>query len=300
MDESLRNVLPVRGLAARYAEAALHKNYNDVDVYVEDTAEGYRKLYSIILSRLVTGNGVALDRVFPLGTRADVIRAAIEAGASDSEALFIVDGDLYLLTGEFDTLPEAVAVLPRYCIENFIADPAAMIDVLYEDDPELGFDEIAGRAGYEGWYAESLEQFRSLFILFGVCHYLRSGIQTVSLGYRSICGGKNGDVDPEKVAEIVDNITVRLNEMFGADRVEAAKRIVEGNVDLEKCFLTNYVSAKDYVLPLLLMRSRGAAFTRSSNINFKTRLARKCGLQGLEAIGDRIRVIAERKRTAGA
>ncbi|MBH8765645.1 hypothetical protein I5J57_24485 [Pseudomonas aeruginosa] len=90
-----------RSPAARVAMAAFFTQYNDLDVYIEDTAEGYTKIFANVLSRAMSAN-ISLDRVFPLGERRRVIDAARRELESNVErrAVYIVDGDLYLMCGE--------------------------------------------------------------------------------------------------------------------------------------------------------------------------------------------------------
>ncbi|QHB69912.1 DUF4435 domain-containing protein [Stenotrophomonas sp. 364] len=292
MNRDLSVGLPVRGLAARYAEAALYHNYNDIDVYIEDTAEGYRKLYAIVLARLFSADGIALDRVFPLGSRGQVLKAARKDDGCGRKSLFIVDGDLYLLGGEYEDIPESVFVLPRYCIENFLIDSSAILRVLYEDAPEMDMDELKIKCDFEGWFSSSRENLKELFVWFAVSHSLAAGIQTVSMRYQAICKNGDGDVDSLKVRLVVDEISRDLSVRFGQEAVSSALESVRQKVDESSCFITNYVSAKDFVLPLLLIRGRAVSGSKAANLNLKVRVARVCSLHGLDPIVERVRRLA--------
>ncbi|NIJ67652.1 DUF4435 domain-containing protein [Xanthomonas sp. 60] len=286
---------PTRNVAARYAEAIFHRNYNDVDVYIEDTADGYRKIFSTMLGRALSDQRVSIDRVFPLGGRSEVIAAANkEASAGSADSIFIVDGDLYLLTGE-EPPPDNVCVLPVYCIENFLIDEPAILQIMFEESPELSLEEIQDLYGYVNWRNESTSGLALLFHWFAVSHLLQSGLPTVSRAYKSVCKNQAGDVDYDKVNSIAYEIEGALRQRFGDTIVDEAWAKISSSVETRICFISKYVSAKDFTLPLLICRMRNVTGSKSSNLNIKVRLSGLCSVDGLRAISDRVRSIqAER------
>jgi hypothetical protein len=102
-----------RSEAARFAASVFFEDFNDVDVYVEDTAEGFSKIYGILLGRLLADR-LTISRVFPLGGRTSVIAAAQREYTSQRKSVFIIDGDLYLLCGEREALPLNVIKIDLY------------------------------------------------------------------------------------------------------------------------------------------------------------------------------------------
>lgn len=280
--------LPVRGIAARFAEAVFHRDYNDVDVYVEDTAEGYRKIFSNLLGRSFGGGGLALERVFPLGGRSEVVAAAREdAGQPGSKSIFIVDGDLYLLAGEMDVLPANVMVLPSYCIENLLADKYAIYRLMFEEASEMSFSQIESDFGYSGWYEASIGPLTELFLWFAVSHKLGSGIPTVSRSHGSICLNGRGDVDPGKSAAIVSEIRQDLLARYGDSAVQDCLQLVNRSVDRSACFMSRYVSAKDFTLPLLICRMRTVTKSKATSTSIKIRLSLICSVDSLAPIAQR-------------
>ncbi len=284
-----------RSLAARYASAVFFEQYNDFDVYIEDTADGYPKIFSNILSRSMSRN-IALERVFPLGDRDQVIEAAkLELAANpERRSVYIIDGDLYLLCGEFDKLPSNVISLPRYCIENFLIDEETILSIMDEEHCQLGIEELKRQLNYTDWIEKSRAALTEMFKIFAVSHKLRSGIQTVSRGHKSICANALGDIDQRKADAICEEILGALNEAFDSSAINSAAQEVNSNQNNNSCFLLNYVSAKDYTLPLLTTRIRSITNSKASNINIKIRLSKSCDTSPMREVVIKISEILNR------
>lgn len=284
-----------RSLAARYASAVFFEQYNDFDVYIEDTADGYPKIFSNILSRSLSNN-ITLDRVFPLGDRNQVIEAAKRELAAEPErrSVYIVDGDLYLLCGEFDELPHNVISLPRYCIENFLIDENTLTSIMDEEHCQLSIEELKRQLDYPGWIERNRPAISEMFKLFALSHKLKSGIPTVSRGYKSICANLHGDVDPRKINTIREEILETLSRNFDSGTINSTALEIDSKNNNNECFLMNYVSAKDYTLPLLIIRMRGITNSKASNINIKIRLSKSCDTSPMREVAIKISEILNR------
>lgn len=278
-----------RSNAAKFALSVFFESYNDFDVYIEDTAPGYDKIFASLLSRDMSRN-IALERVFPIGQRREVIKAANERLATPSprNAVFIIDGDLYLLCGEKESIPANVVTLPRYCIENFLIEENALLDVMDEETHLFSLDRLRTLFDYSGWLGRSRPMLLELFKSFAVSHFLASGIPTVSMGYGSICADGTGEIDPEKVNEIVESLYAQLADRYGAPEVNGAKSFIESKINGDECFVSTYVSAKDFTLPLLILRAKTLTSSRASNINLKIRISKKATSVGFAQIVSRI------------
>ncbi|MCL6306993.1 DUF4435 domain-containing protein [Pseudomonas syringae] len=266
-----------RGKAAKFATSVFYEGFNDFDIYTEDTAPGYPKIIAAMFSRAMAST-IMLDKVFPLGQRGDVISAAKKRLSSGNSrpAVYIVDGDLYLLTGERDDLPSNVVVLPRYCIENFMLDELAMVEVLDEEHCSLPREELRSQFDYQGWIDRSTRPLASLFRIFAAAHYLRSSVSTVARGYGAVCSGGDGEVDARKCAAIGRQILSELLAYHGEESVQAALTYVDSKTSSDKCFVTTYVSAKDFTLPLVILKMKSVAPIKVPHLSLKMRIARKC------------------------
>ncbi|MFA1686641.1 DUF4435 domain-containing protein [Achromobacter dolens] len=279
--------------AAKYAMTVFHENYNDFDVYIEDTAPGYQKIFASLLNRAM-GSNVTIERVFPLGSRNTVIETAareLMGEVARRPAVYLVDGDLYLLAGEIQDLPNNVVVLPRYCVENFLIEENALALIMDDEVPADTIEKLRNQFDYHGWLSRAETPLRELFIVFAIAHKLKSGIQTVCRGYASICADETGEIDQDKVWAICSEITELLTSQFGENNVSQARSEVESAINRSKCFVSTYVSAKDYSLPLLLTRLRSVTKTKAPNVNLKMRFSRICSTDPLREVVDAIKKI---------
>lgn len=282
-----------RSKAAKFAASVFYEGYNDFDIYIEDTAAGYPKIIAAMFSRAMSST-ILLDKVFPLGQRSDVIKAAqvrLNSGTK-RPAVYIVDGDLYLLAGEREFLPPNVVVLPRYCIENFMLDEMAIVDVLDEEHCTLHADDLKQEFDYAGWIERSTTALKSLFRVFATAHYLRSGVQTIARGYGSICSGASGEVDPQKCTDISKEIMAELTLYHGVHDVQRALEYIDSKINERECFITKYVSAKDFTLPLIILKMKSVLPLKMQHISLKMRIARKCNVEPFsEIIGQISRIV---------
>lgn len=284
-----------RGIAARYASPVFFRQDNDFDVYVEDTAPGYDKIFSVLLSRAVSTR-ISLSRVFPLGCREEVIAAARrdeQLATKNRRSVFIVDGDLYLLCGEREELPGNVVVMSRYCVENFLWDEEALVALMDDEDLEAEAEQLRERLDFAGWLARSIGGLRQLFLIFAVAHKFDSGIPTLSRGSRSICASHDGEIDVGKIEAIHAEIYGALVAKYGVVVVEYMCRLVEGRVDSTKCFVTTYVSGKDFILPFAIQKIRAVTKSKASNINLKVRLAKMCDVSPLASSVEKIALVLD-------
>ena len=278
-----------RGLAARSAISVFYELFNDIDIYIEDTAEGYDKIFSKLLNRSL-GSSVKIDKIFPIGSRRQVLNDAQLNLISkpNRKSVFIVDGDLYLLCGEFETIPRNVIVLPRYCVENFLFDEKSILELLDEEDTCKDIECLRDEFSYASWMTTSTMLLRPLFLIFSVAHFLRSGIKTVTRSSKDFCKDQHGNIDSVKVAAAYNEIHKALSEKFGVVEVEYLIRKIDSKIPKEICFTSTYVSGNDFILPLLFLRLKSISKSKSPNINLKLRLASKCSLSPLKFISEKI------------
>ena len=290
-----------RSPAARYALSVFFEQYNDFDVYIEDTAEGYPKIFATLLSR-ATSNHISLQRVFPLGSRPEVIKMAkLEKSQNliSRKSIFIVDGDLYLLCGECNEIPDNVITLPRYCIENFLVDQSAIENLLNEETPNSELIDIMRDFDYAGWITRYTPHIKKLFIIFAVSHKLGSGLTTVNNGSSSICENNYGEINIQKASEISKSISHQLIENYGWNEFSNTKTEIENRIDSSCCFISKYVSGKDFILPFMFMRARAITKTKTPNLLLKLRLANKCDVEPLREVVEKIGHIIQRRDLLG-
>ncbi|EMN4467927.1 DUF4435 domain-containing protein [Aeromonas hydrophila] len=282
-----------RSPAAKFAISKFYEDFNDIDIFIEDTAHGYTKIFSILLTRCLSKN-ISLDRVFPLGGRDKVIEAARKSLIKENSrsSAYIVDGDLYLLCGEPNELPPNVICLKKYCIENYLFDIEAITQVFFEENADSSYQEIYHAMSFDEWIKNNQHALKKLFIWFAVSHKLMSGIKTTSRGHSSIC--EHGNVSPVKVDLICADIESKLTADFDKETVKKTYNSISDSVDGNICFVSHYVSAKDFLLPLFLIKAKSATGSKSSNLNIKIRLANICNTEEISKLVHSISVINNR------
>lgn len=103
---------------------------NEIDIYTEDKKTD-KEFYKALLSRLVEGK-VKINDITPLGCKANVLKAYDDQlKTSNRKKIFIVDGDLDLIIGTNRKSENNLVVLDSYCIENYIVDERASLELLY-------------------------------------------------------------------------------------------------------------------------------------------------------------------------
>lgn len=283
----------IRSTAARFAVSKFYEDFNDIDVFIEDTAIGYTKIFSILLTRTLSKN-ISLEKVFPLGGRGRVIDAAKNAleTQSNRSAIYIVDGDLYLLCGESDELPANVISLNKYCIENYLLDRDAISQVFYEETAEKSLAQINNEISLDKWIEANLAALKKLFLWFAVSHKLKSGIQTVSIGYSRVC--EEGNISSEKVDAICNDIYNQLKIKNDENTITKVYNDISENINNDLCFVKHYVSAKDFLLPLFFIKAKIITGSKAPNLSLKLRLASLCDTNDISQLVNKMSTITNR------
>lgn len=273
-------MIPERSDIAKSAKSVFFEDVNDIDVYIEDTALGYTKLFSIIFSRLFEGE-YRVEKVFPVGDRNSVVKQHKDHINTGRPSIYIIDGDLYILTGnDIDSEP-GLFKLPIYCIENILCDHEAIVDVLDEEDPTNERKVIADSFDYESWVKTNCNLLFDLFVEYAISFHVNPSIQTVSYPINRLVASEKGNVSREKIEKRIDEIKAESILVLGEGpyfemRTELVEKCTEGNKEKLKV-----VSGKDYLFPLLKMRAKSVVRTKISDINLKQRIAKRCDLSDL-------------------
>lgn len=277
-----------RCVAAKSAKSVFFEDVNDIDIYVEDTAHGYEKLARELFSRVFEGV-YKVKKVFPLGERAIVVN---ECGKNQTKVarptLYVVDGDLHLLTND-DPADEkklnGLYKLPCYCIENILIDEQAITKLLHEEDTvnDLGF--LRNELKFEGWIACNDDLLVDLFMEYGAAKKLAPHLQTVRYSVRKLISSADGTVDEVKIRTRAEELRSNVVTEVGEERYLEIKRLILTNVKKSDKKMLKFVSGKDYLLPLLILKMKSVVATKISNINLKIRLAMHCDVSILSDAG---------------
>lgn len=270
-------------LRAKAAKSVFFETFNDIDIYVEDSEAGYEKIYRHIFSRVLAGR-YKVHRVFPLGERTSVIdECRRQQGNMARPTLYVIDHDLNRLTGE--TLPQlhGLYVLPCYCIENVLVCENALLEILYEEDPERTRDELKDALHFSDWEAENTDPLVRLFVEYAICRLAAPDIRTVAYKVTKLQSSATGSVDISKVDARLRELEALTKSRVGSVQYNRIRQRVESNLAAASGPRHLSVSGKDYLLPLLFLRARQIVRLRSSTIVLKLRLSLKCDVAILQS-----------------
>ncbi|MCH4996040.1 DUF4435 domain-containing protein [Pectobacterium carotovorum] len=270
-----------RSISAKRAMPVFYQELNDINIFIEDTAIGYDRIYQNILVKLL--DDFRIKKIFPIGSRKQVLSKARE-DIEKLDTLFIVDGDLYLLGGEFEDIPDNVVVLERYCIENYLTDEKAISEIISEEITSFSENNDNDSFGFELLMQSLRTNLEELFVLFTVCHSLETGIKNVSYGYNSIIKNGDGDIDNEKLVFLKKQIYSQLSDKLSLPYLDYKIKEISGRIDRSICFAMKYVSAKDFTLPILFIKIRNSIPNKINNTSLKMRISKKLDASSMTII----------------
>lgn len=273
-----------RGTAAKSASSLFYEEYNDVDIYIEDTAEGYRKIFKELLNKAL-GTKFKIEQVFPLGNREQVIEECRKNQISDGrKKVYIVDGDLHILNDSPAPALNGLYVLPRYCVENYLFCENAICQTADEEECEMEIDQIKTTIDFNSWLTDNENLLLDLFIVYAICFKHIPQEQTVGYKVSKLCNSNSGIVNPDKVQARKNELTTKLINFFGEERLNTEIEIIKERIKEKDKKLLRFVSGKDYLLPLLITRLQSFLRFPSNSIAVRLRLAKKANADELKEI----------------
>jgi hypothetical protein len=275
-------MIPERSEVAKFAKSVFFEELNDVDIYVEDTAFGYQKIFVEIMSRVFDGTH-KVSKVFPLGGRDKVADRCLAAQDTLTRpSIFIIDSDLHMLVG--DKIPDTPGLykLPFYCIENILLDACAIHDLLNEEDPIQLKHDLIKNFDFEPWLADICPLLVKLFVEYALSSKLNPTQQTVAYPVSNLISAGNGMLDEQKVNQRIEAIRAFSIAFVGEESYEHAKSQVLKRLEQNSLDNMKFISGKDYVFPLLKIRFRSTIKSKISDLNLKLRLAIKCDISKIK------------------
>jgi hypothetical protein len=275
-----------RTAAGKKAKAVFYRQFNDVDIYVEDGSLGSKKLYSLVFGRALA-SAFRVHSVFPIGPKREVIhRCEADQGAGGRPRVYVVDGDLALLTDKNPVNLRRLLVLKRYCIENYLVDEEAIIHVLNEEDVEQHEEAIREAFAFRYWSEQVTPFLFDLFLLYAAASEVAPQCPTVSVPVRGIVKCESGTLDENKVVQRMALVKQEILASIGQEELQVMLRCFADRARLLGGDKLMFISGKDYLLPLVLMRMRSIGRLRADNLVIKQRLAMKCNVTELVSVKD--------------
>jgi len=267
------------------AQARLLQSYNDIDVFVEDIAT--QNLYVRLFSRML-GNRRTLTSVIPLDGRQNVLdRCAADQLPRGRPRIYVIDGDLDLLTGAPRPRLKYFYRLKAYCSENLVSTEHAATLVAQEGRPSDTYATLKKLLAIDDILVEAERRLFPLFVLYAAVH--RLGLSVITVGYPVIRLLTSPD-DPASLSP--DRIRARMRDVLR--EVEAAvpraayvasKRAIRKQVATTRIRHSELISGKAYLLPLIQLQLKRLAGIQCSKSTLSVRLATHCEMNvdtGLE------------------
>lgn len=264
---------------AEPARAYLLRNYNDLDVFVEDAA--CQNMYVRLVNRILEPAGRRISTVFPLHGRKRVLAdCAADQSVRPRRRIYMMDADQDLILGRPAPALLHLYRLNVYCAENLLLSEHAIVTIATECDTNTSWHQMALNLAFRTLIQRSVITLSPLIVIYAIVHELDLPIETVGFSVHRLLEREN---DP-----------LSLSAKLVWDRVKALIRQIRSQVpiaDYQRARSTAisglragtdasvFISGKDCLLPLVHMHLRNIAGLRDSTSGFKVRLAQLCDLE---------------------
>lgn len=249
----------------------LKRHGNDIEIYVEDTAN--RAMWLKFLTSIMPP-GSRMRSINMLGGRTAVVEACRLDQADDGrKRIYITDGDYDFLIGKRKKSLRHLYRLDAYCIENLFIEEHSVTSVAGEALVNATDVDISSAVNFQGYLSECARLLKPLFIVYATAYSLDRSIQTVGFSVTGLLSkGGTQTLDSRKVAARARSIARDLSAKFGREAYRAErKRISQRSDQLE---LRHCVSGKDYLFPILWLRLKVHCAYRGTDEQLKVQLAR--------------------------
>lgn len=264
---------PSYSAEAEVSKAYLLREYNDIDIFIED--QDGQAMYLRILRHIV-GSTVRIDNVYPLGSRSTVLaKCAQDQANRQRRRLYIIDGDFDCLLGNPAPSLRHLYRLSVYCIENLLLTEKGLLEIAQECEPKLTPKEVQQALDINKMLDHWVESLIPLFIVYAVSTQLGLGVETTGYTVLRL-------LDVEKEPEVVFSATLigrrkskLLREIVRSGRRDSAKKIfADLNRALSACTdQSGFISGKAYLLPLVWKYLSVRVQLKETHSRLKVRLA---------------------------
>lgn len=273
-----------RSTKGKHAKGVFFRNVNDIDIFIEDTSIESEKVCTILFSKIFEGK-YQIGKVFSLGGKTKVMEECEKRQTrEDRIRLYVVDGDLDLLTGAIVPDYKGLLSLARYCVENFLIQENAIAEILDDEELKKSKEQILEEFGFDDWITTNEEILFNLFVEYALVKKHCSNEPTVSYSVHKLAIPKEwGVVDIEKTNLRIETMSTSVINEIGQERYDLEKReIIERAKPFWSSKLIKYVSGKDYILPLAIMRMKKITKFDVNSKVLKVRLAKKADVEELK------------------
>jgi hypothetical protein len=227
---------------------------NDIDIYTEDNDKD-KEFYKVLFKRLLKSD-IIINDITPLGCKDTVIKRCDEEPDNGRKKIFIVDGDVIFIHGKNIPVLQNLYVLEGYCIENFLIDKETIIHFLYMNCGTKPIEQIEIELNFNDWLNEYSTMFIDLFIHFALINYFGGYFTLFNANKYHVKQGEEMIFQTELVNADILKIKDEILKLVSIEDYNL--KYEELNEKWTHCIenLTTIVSGKDYLIPLLLLKTK--------------------------------------------
>lgn len=254
-------------IALKKISSLFLKYRNNIIIFTEDKYND-KEFYITLLKRLVDQD-VIINDIIPLGCKNNVITSCINDINKDGK-IYIVDGDLELITDENPKDIDHLFVLDSYCIENYLIDENAAIRFLHYNN--VGSEELIKKElCFQKWLGYNYEPLSDLFIHLAFAKSIGLGPDLKSAHHFLSQNLKQTILNSDKVRQRIVEVKNTIIDKYIDDGILHPHDEYESQISMLyrrwETTIDNYlriVSGKDYLLPLFQFR---LAYCKSKHKN---------------------------------
>lgn len=250
----------------------LHCFRNDIEIFVEDSSA--KNVWRALLKKLLP-DGVQFEDPIRLGSRDNVLNECRRDQVVDGrKKLYIIDADLDLLKGVRKPNLRHLYRLRSYCLENYLLNEPALVDVATLLDVDASPAEAKTRLGFSEWVEMNNGLLTKLFVCYATSHQLAKQHQTI--GYKVVRLAQKPPLNDQLCPAKTSIRIFSLYRLVCRDVEPSQLREVSSAVQSNSSGLgpLRFVSGKDYLLPLLKARLRRQFGSQFPDKTLKVLLAR--------------------------
>ncbi|MBI5006798.1 MAG: DUF4435 domain-containing protein [Nitrosomonadales bacterium] len=236
--------------AAKKALSVFYSSWNDIDVFVEDTASYAETFYIALINNALQGKA-KVNKVFPLGDKNAVVSACQgDTQKSARRRIYLIDGDLDFVCGKPAVRHPRMYQHAAYAIENYLITEKAITNILHEENSAISEQDVRNLFDFGNWIAE-LSDLTELFVCFAMTWLIAPEYKTVKFGIGPFLKKVNGrdELDSNKVAAFCSARRAELVTASTAAKVDTTEVHIRQQLLGKR--LTDYVAAREFLfLPM--------------------------------------------------
>lgn len=264
--------------------ALFYSNFNDLDIFVEDKGKGDYEFYLELLKKL-TEEKVKIRKIFQLGGRDKVIEACKKENnkKNNRKSVYIIDGDIDLILNESIKL-DKLFILDVYCIENYLIEKEAIIDIIHETLGVESKGKIEKKLNFDICIKSISKNLIKFFLLLAISKKYNLGIKFGNI--TELISNNKGKpyLDKKKLNVKIQSLKKELIKEIKIKKLKEELSLLERLWGYSPETLLKIVSGKDYLLPLVNFKIKCFCPINIKTESLKIRLVKKVSLNRMEEL----------------